>query len=122
VKFGFGCIDAEAAVREALRLTPPAAAVAARPARETARVAARPGARGALPNLFDFIIEEALAAPGATADSVAEAIARSPPFLTAVQLGMAHVPPAAGIPSKAQVTRSKLGKAFSAPTSGTMFS
>jgi subtilisin family serine protease len=134
VKFGFGCVDAEAAVREALRVAPPAAERAAR--RESASVTAgraggrrhaptavtRAGARSAMPNLFDFIIGEALAAPGATAESVAEAIARSPPFLTAVQLGMAHVPPAGGIPSKAQMTRIKLGKAFSAPTSGTMFS
>ena len=123
-------------VREALRVAPPVAELAARRARESAPItAARAGARGlgpaaatrararsAVPNLFDFVIEEALAEPGATVESVAAAIARSTPFLTAVQLGMAHVPPASGIPSKAQMTRIKLAKAFSAPTSGTMFS
>jgi hypothetical protein len=135
-KFGFGCIDAEAAVREALRVAPPVAELVSRRARESAPVtAARAGERGlapavatgvrvrsAVPNLFDFIIEEALAEPGATVESVAAAIVRSTPFLTAVQLGMAHVPPAGGIPSRAQMTRIKLAKAFSAPTSGTMFS
>ena len=68
VKFGFGCVDAEAAVREALRVAPPVAELAARRARESAPItAARAGARGlgpaaatrararsAVPNLFDF--------------------------------------------------------------------
>jgi len=134
VKFGFGCVDAEAAVREALRLAPPVRGPTARVARESvSATAARAGARGlvpaatrprgrsALPNLFEFVIEEALAEPSATVESVATAIARSSPFLTAVQLGMAHVPPANGIPSQAQMTRIKLAKAFSAPTGGTMF-
>ncbi|MGE3159851.1 MAG: S8 family serine peptidase [Xanthobacteraceae bacterium] len=132
VKFGFGCVDAEAAVREALRLAPPVRtarvareSVSATAARAGARglvpAATRPRGRSALPNLFEFVIEEALAEPSATVESVATAIARSSPFLTAVQLGMAHVPPANGIPSQAQMTRIKLAKAFSAPTGGTMF-
>jgi len=124
VKFGFGCVDAEAAVREALRVAPPIpAGVAERRVRATAPVVhARSRSRGAVPNLFEFIIEEALAEPDATVESVAAAIARSTPFLAAVQLGMAHVPPDSGIPTRAQITRIKLAKAFSAPTSGTMFS
>jgi hypothetical protein len=75
-----------------------------------------------VPNLFEAVIAKALAEPGATVESVATAIAGSAPFLTAVQLGMAHVPPASGVPARAQMTRIKLAKAFSAPTSGTMFS
>jgi hypothetical protein len=76
--------------------------------------------KGAVPNLFDFIIGEALERPGATAESVASAIASSQPFLKAVQLGMAYAAPAGG-PTNAQETRIKLAQAFSAPTSGAMF-
>jgi hypothetical protein len=76
---------------------------------------------GAVPNLFDFIIDEALKQPGATAESVAAAIASSEPFLKAVRLGLAHVTPSDGIPTTAQFTRSTLAKAFSSPTAGTMF-
>ncbi len=47
----------------------------------------------AIPNLFNFVITEALEKPGATAESVAAAIASSEPFLRAVQLGMANVKP-----------------------------
>jgi hypothetical protein len=47
----------------------------------------------AIPNLFNFVITKALEKPGATAESVAAAIASSEPFLRAVQLGMANVKP-----------------------------
>jgi hypothetical protein len=75
----------------------------------------------ALPNAFEFVIAEALDTPGATAESVAAAIASSQPFIKAVQLGMVYEPPAGGIPNVAQVVRGKLAKAFSSPTSGSMF-
>lgn len=120
-KFGFGCVNAEEAVKEALRLAPRVAAAALR-ARVPSPFAARaPHDRGAMPNLFNSTIAEALSAPGATPESVAAAIASTPYFLKAVQLGMDHVPPPIGAPTKSQATRSKLAKALSAPTSGTMF-
>jgi hypothetical protein len=84
-----------------------------------------------LPNLFNSVITEALEKPGATAESVAAAIASSKLFLRAVQLGMANVtnpgefpgtPP--GEPTTehiAHVTRARLEQAFSSPTAGTMF-
>ncbi len=75
----------------------------------------------AVPNLFEFVIAEALEKPGATAESVAAAIASSEPFLKAVRLGMAHVTPPGGEPTTADVTRGTLAKAFSSPTAGTMF-
>jgi hypothetical protein len=75
----------------------------------------------AVPNLFEFVLAEALERPGATAESVAAALAASDPFLKAVRLGMAHVTPPGGAPTTAQVTRGKLAKAFSSPTAGTMF-
>lgn len=75
----------------------------------------------AVPNAFEFVIAEALDMPGATAESVAAAVASSAPFLKAIQLGMSHQTPSGGVPSVAQVVRGKLAKAFSAPTSGTMF-
>jgi hypothetical protein len=122
-KFGFGCADAESAVKEALRLAPRIADAGAGRVREISRAAvgAAVEARGALPNLFDSMIGEALAAPNATAESVAAAIASSPLFLKAVKSGMAYVPPSTGLPTKAQMTRTKLAKAFSAPTEGMMF-
>jgi subtilisin family serine protease len=121
-KFGFGCIDAESAVQEALRLAPHIADAGALGAGEIAPAAVGAvEARGALPNLFEFTIAEALTAPDATAESVATAIASSLPFLKAVKLGMAYVPPSAGDPSRAQMMRSNLATAFSAPTAGTMF-
>jgi hypothetical protein len=75
----------------------------------------------AVPNLFEFTIDKALEKPGATAESVAAAIASSEPFLKAVRLGLAHVTPPGGVPTTAQVTRDTLAKAFSSPTAGTMF-
>jgi Subtilase family len=116
-KFGYGCIDAESAVKEALRLAPRVADVRARRARESLAAAeVVPAARAALPDPFELIIAKALDAPGATAESVAAAIAFSPPFLEAVRSGMARVA-ADGGPTNAQATRIKLAKAFSAPTS-----
>jgi hypothetical protein len=76
---------------------------------------------GALPNLFEDIIAEALEKPGATAESVAAAIASSELFLRAVQLGMAHITPPGKVPTTAQIMRATLAKAFSSPTAGTMF-
>jgi hypothetical protein len=75
----------------------------------------------AVPNLFEFIIAEALERPGATAESVAAAIASSEPFLKAVRLGMTHVIPPDCVLTTAQITRTTLAKAFSSPTAGTMF-
>jgi len=74
----------------------------------------------AVPNLFEFIITEALERDGATAESVATAIAASDPFLKAVRKGMDHQTPEGGLPSQAQVMRMALSKAFSAPTAGQM--
>ena len=77
---------------------------------------------GTLPNLFNYIITEALEKPGATAESVAAAIASSELFLRAVQLGMAQsITPPGEVPTTAQITRATLAKAFSSPTAGTMF-
>jgi subtilisin family serine protease len=120
-RFGYGCVNAESAVKEALRLAPRVADVRAPRAREGFAAAAGvvSAARAALPNPFELIIARALDAPGATAESVAAAIAFSPPFLAAVRSGMAPVP-AGGGPTSAQATRIKLAKAFSAPTSGTI--
>jgi hypothetical protein len=73
----------------------------------------------AVPNEFEFIVAVALAKPGATFETVAAAIATSPPFLKAVRLGLSKVPPEGWSP--AQVTRTTLAKAFSAGTAGTMF-
>jgi hypothetical protein len=77
--------------------------------------------KGAMPNQFEFVFQDALEQPGATAESVAAAIASSTPFLKAVGLGMAHVPAPDGIPTTAQMVLAKVAKALSAPTSGTMF-
>ena len=76
----------------------------------------------AVPNLFEFIIAEALEQDGATAESVATTIAASHPFLKAVRRGMDHQPPdtGTGLPSQAQVMRMALSKAFGAPTAGQM--
>lgn len=74
----------------------------------------------AVPNLFEFIIAEALERDGATAESVATTIAASRPFLKAVRKGMDHQPldTGTGLPSRAQVMR--VSKAFGAPTAGQM--
>jgi hypothetical protein len=74
----------------------------------------------AVPNLFEFIIAEALERDGATAESVAAAIAASDPFLKAVRKGMDHPTPDGGLPTQAQVMRIALSKAFGAPTAGQM--
>ena len=72
-----------------------------------------------LPNLFESVIAEALARPGATTESVAAAIASSHPFLKAVRLGLSKAPPEGWSPE--QVMRITLAKAFSAGTAGAMF-
>jgi subtilisin family serine protease len=125
-KFGYGCVDAEKAVTEALRRGAPRVAEigATRAPVTLAAAAANPAlieARSALPNSFDFIIAEALAAPGATVESVAAVIASSPPFLKAVRLGMGYVASPDAVSTKAQATRGKLATALSAPTTSTMF-
>jgi hypothetical protein len=74
----------------------------------------------AVPNLFEFIITEALERDGATAESVATTIAASDPFLKAVRKGMDHQTSDTGVPSRAQVMRIALSKAFGAPTAGQM--
>jgi hypothetical protein len=74
----------------------------------------------AVPNLFEFIIAEALEEDGATAESVAATIAASDPFLKAVRKGMDHQTPDGGLPTQAQVMRIALSKAFGAPTAGQM--
>ena len=56
----------------------------------------------AVPNLFEFIIDEALEQDGATAESVAATIAASDSFLKAVCKGMDHEPPDGGLPTRAQ--------------------
>jgi hypothetical protein len=77
--------------------------------------------RSAVPNLFEFIIAEALERDGATAESVAAMIAASDPFLKAVRKGMDHQAPDGGMPpTQAQVMRMALSKAFGAPTAGQM--
>ena len=72
----------------------------------------------AVPNLFEFIIAEALEQDGATAEGVAATIAASDPFLKAVRKGMDHQAPDGGLPTQAQVMRIALSKAFGAPTAG----
>ena len=74
----------------------------------------------AVPNLFEFIIAEALERDGATAEAVAATIAASDPFLRAVRKGMDHQTPDGGLPTQAQVMRMALSKAFGAPTAGQM--
>ena len=74
----------------------------------------------AVPNLFEFIIAEALERDGATAKSVAKTIAASDPFLKAVRKGMDFEPPDGDLPTRAQVMRLALSKAFGAPTAGEM--
>jgi hypothetical protein len=76
----------------------------------------------AVPNLFEFIIAEALERDDVTAESVATTIAASDPFLKAVRKGIDHQPPdtGTGLPSRAQVMRMALSKAFGAPTAGQM--
>jgi hypothetical protein len=75
----------------------------------------------AVPNLFEFIIDEALEQDGATAESVAATIAASDSFLKAVRKGMDHEPPDGGLPTRAQVMRLALSKAFGAGTASSMF-
>ena len=74
----------------------------------------------AIPNLFDFIIAAALEQEEATAESIAMTIAASDPFLKAVRKGMDHEPPDSGLPSRPQVMRLALSKAFGAATAGLM--
>jgi subtilisin family serine protease len=119
-KFGYGCVNAEGAVREALRRRT-LVADAARDGLVAVAAAAPLEAKSALPNLFDFVIGAALDAPAATVETVATAIASSFEFRKAVQSGMSYIVPPDGIPSKAEATRLKLAKAFSAPTAGGMF-
>ena len=81
-------------MKEALRLAPSVADAAAGRARVASPVCRRaPQVKGAMPNLFEFTIAEALDAPGATVESVAAAIASSSYFLKAVRLGMDYVAP-----------------------------
>jgi hypothetical protein len=75
----------------------------------------------AVPNLFEFIIAEALERDGATAESVAATIAASDPLLKAVRKGMDHQTPDGGLPTRAQVMRMALSKAFGAGTAAVMF-
>ncbi len=74
----------------------------------------------AVPNLFEFIIAEALEQDDATAESVAWTIAASDPFLKAVRKGMDHQTSDGGLPTREQVMRMALSKAFGAPTAGEM--
>ena len=74
----------------------------------------------AVPNLFEFIITEALEQDGATAESVAAAIAASDPFLKAVRKGLDDQAPEGGVLAQAQVMRMALSQAFGAPTAGEM--
>jgi subtilisin family serine protease len=117
-KFGYGCIDAESAVRAALELRgsrgQKSGSSNGRPA---ARRTARERIRGAPPNLFEFVIAEALETEHPTPESVARSIAASEPFLKAVRLGLAQ----AGPLRPEQVIRSRLRRAFSAGTAGLMF-
>ena len=119
-KFGFGCIDAESAVKKATTLVAPGA-LAARRAERRVAAPADAQAKAALPNPFDDIIAAALQAPGASAESVAAAIAFSPPFLKALRSGMVQGPPQGGLPTRASITRTTLAKAISAATASTMY-
>jgi hypothetical protein len=74
----------------------------------------------AVPNLFEFIITEAIEREDATVEDVAAAIAASDPFLRAVSKGMDHQPPGDGVPTQAQVMRLALSKAFGAATASEM--
>jgi subtilisin family serine protease len=103
-KFGYGCVNAEEAVKEALRRGLRVADVLARPARDSVAAAAETElapveAKSALPNPFDYIIEQALAAPSATVESVATAIASSFFFLKSVHLEMDYVVSPVGVPT-----------------------
>jgi len=134
-KFGFGCVDAESAVQEALHLAPHVGAMAAAPANETLAAAgelspaARMQAGAEVPNEFESIIARALEAEDPTPESVAAAVAFSPPFLKAVRLAMAahvrrherrHNRRPTRTPTAAQIAR-RLAKALSAPTGSAMF-
>jgi subtilisin family serine protease len=118
-KFGFGCVDAENAVREAQHF---ARAVESREPSAAADETAVMETKGAVPNLFDLVIPQALAAPGATVKSVVAAIASSDPFLKAVRLGMDSDEASSGGRTKAQMTRIRLAHAFSSGTADGMFS
>jgi subtilisin family serine protease len=122
-KFGHGCVDGESAVSDALGVAAARGQIAARRAGETAAVgrmaAGRTGA--ARSNQFESVIEAALEQPGATAESVAAALAASAPFVEAVRFGMGRVTTPGGVPRIAQTTRVALAKAFSTSTGGTVF-
>jgi len=74
----------------------------------------------AVPNLFLFDIDEALAKPNATPETVAAAVAASDSFLKAVRLAMEVDRPAEGW-TMAQVIRIRLAEAFSAGIANGMF-
>jgi hypothetical protein len=74
----------------------------------------------AVPNLFEFIITEALEQDGATAESVAATIAASDPFLKAVRKGMDNQTPDGGVLAQAQVMRMALSQALGGGTAGEM--
>jgi subtilisin family serine protease len=121
IKFGFGCIDAESAVKKAIGAAGPRVAARRAAGAPGRALAAEPEARSALPNAFDDIIGTAMSAPGATAETVAAAIAFSAPFLKALRIGMAKHPAQGGIPTAGQITRTTLAKAISSPTTVGMF-
>lgn len=73
----------------------------------------------AIPNLFEFVISEALSQEGATAETVAAAIAVSDPFLKAVRIGMERGAEENSVPEK--FVLGTLSKAFSAGTANQMF-
>lgn len=74
----------------------------------------------AIPNSFDLLIDGLLQQNGATAESVAEGIASSEPFLKAIRLGLEQGA-AMDATVRAKMIRGALAKAFSASTSNQMF-
>ena len=76
---------------------------------------------GLLPNLFESVISSELARSGATAQSIAVALASSEPFLRAVRLGIEDAKQFDDNETKAKLVRLRIGKAFSAVSAELMF-
>ena len=76
---------------------------------------------GAVPNVFEFVIAGALEKEGASAESVAAAIAVSDSFLRAVRKGMEQETADDSSAGRAKTIRYALSKALGAATANQMF-
>jgi hypothetical protein len=76
---------------------------------------------GAVPNLFEIEIASELATGEATAKSIALALGSSETLLRAVQLGIDEAKQYNDRDIIAGLIRSRIAKAFSAPTANQMF-